>query len=114
MIQVIHAAFRRVAERDGRTCGEVEVNTDQAEAPKVLAYFAAAKNNDYDLVAVVKNDADYEIDWYDNSMHQAFTDETAIFKADGAEESGEERSSFKEQVLSHGNIREELRRELIG
>ncbi|CAM4360786.1 hypothetical protein [Paenibacillus tarimensis] len=114
MIQVIHAAFRRVADREGRTCGEVEVNTNQAEAPKVLVYFAPAKDNDFEVVAIVKNDADYEIDWYDNSMHQAFTDETALFEAGGMKKSGEEQASFKDQVLSHGNIREVLRRELIG
>lgn len=108
---VTEAHVRRVIDRDGIHCCEVEVRTDLNEAPELLAYFGCSHDNDYDMVAIVKNDATSETDWYDNSMHSAYTDismelfETRTMKTDWGE-----RENFKQQVLSYPGIRAELKR----
>ncbi|BBH19179.1 hypothetical protein Back11_05240 [Paenibacillus baekrokdamisoli] len=110
-MKVIEAYVRRAVDRDGIHCCEVEVHTDQQESPELLAFFGTSLDNDYDLVAIVRNDASTEVDWYDNSMHSAFSDismelfETSTMKTDWGE-----REFFKEQVLSYSGIREELNR----
>ena len=111
MIEVQHAALRRTLTKNGRLCGEVEVLTNDAELPKALAYFAAAGEADYDIVAIVANDADTEIDWYDNPLHQAFANRADWLPEEQAP-GWSERESFKEQVLAFGSVREDLAREL--
>jgi hypothetical protein len=114
MVEVQHAALRRTTTKDGRFCGEVEVLTNDADTPKVLAYLAAAEDGDYEMVAIVANDADTEIDWYDNPLHQAFTDRAEWFESAEMESGlgGGGREAFKEQVLSFGSVRDDLAREL--
>ncbi|WP_219838009.1 hypothetical protein [Paenibacillus sp. R14(2021)] len=108
---VIQAHVRRATDRDGIHCAEVEVQTNDTQTPELLAYFGQSLDNDYDMIAVVNNDASSEIDWYDNNMHQAFTDisddlfDTPTMKTDWGE-----RESFKEQVLSYPGIRADIRR----
>jgi len=114
MIEVQHAMFRRTAMKDGRYCGEVEALTNDAGTPKVLVYFAVSEETDYDMVAVVANDADTDIDWYDNPLHQAFANRTdSLFRSEDKAAGWGERESFKEQVLSFGSVREDLARELV-
>ncbi|WP_308634798.1 hypothetical protein [Paenibacillus silvisoli] len=110
-MNVTDARVRRATDREGIHCCEVEVHTDDAGSPELLAYFGASRDNDYDMIAVVKNDARSEIDWYDNNMHTAFADvsdelfDTPTMKTDWGE-----RESFKEQVLSFPGIRAEIGR----
>ncbi len=113
MVEVQEAALRRMTMKEGRMCGEVEVLTNDANAPKVLAYFAGAGDGDYELLAIVGNDADMEIDWYDNPLHQAFTDKSQWLGSAAMEAGGGERQAFKEQVLSFGSVRDDLERELM-
>ncbi|AZN42324.1 hypothetical protein [Paenibacillus albus] len=108
---VTDAHVRRAVDRDGlRTC-EVEVHTNDGSTPELLVYFGASRDNDYDMVAVVQNDAKAEIDWYDNSMHSAFTDvsdelfDTPTMKTDWGQ-----RETFKEQVLSFPGVRADIGR----
>ncbi|MEK3882648.1 hypothetical protein [Paenibacillus sp. PL2-23] len=67
----LEARVRGVVSRDGMPCAEVEVRTDDHNAPVVLAYYS---NGGAALVLheVLRNDADREADWFDNNMHQAF------------------------------------------
>ncbi|HUC92670.1 MAG TPA: hypothetical protein VMS09_11650 [Paenibacillus sp.] len=113
MIEVQHASFRRTAHRNGRFCGEVQVTTNDARTPVVLVYFTASQDNDYDMVDILANDADTEIDWYDNNLHQAFANRNEWFETDEMKTDWGERESFKEQVLAYGSVREDLARELV-
>ncbi|MFC5652705.1 hypothetical protein ACFPYJ_27020 [Paenibacillus solisilvae] len=108
---VTGAHVRRAIDRDGIRCCEVEVRTDQLEAPELLAFFGTSQDNDYDLVAIVKNDASSEIDWYDNSMHSAYSDiSMELFETTTMKTNWGERELFKEQVLSYPGVRAELHR----
>ncbi|MFC4776417.1 hypothetical protein ACFO9Q_06475 [Paenibacillus sp. GCM10023252] len=112
-MHVIDAHVRRAVDRDGLRCVEVEVQTDSPEAESVLAYFSSSLDNDYDLQAVVRNDANTAIDWYDNNMHQAFENITnELFENENVKTDWGARESFKEQVLAHGDVRDGLARQL--
>lgn len=110
-MQVIEAHVRRAIERDGIRCAEVEVETDDTSAPAVLAYFSLSKDNDFDMQAIVENDANKETDWFDNNLHQAFKDMTiSAFQNVNMKTDWGAREVFKEQVLSSGRVRAELTR----
>jgi len=103
-MKVLQASLRRVVEREGKASAEVEVQTNQETKPVLLAYFSQADADDYDMNAVISNHAETEIDWYDNNLHAAFTDESESFSQNGFGEW----EAFKEQILSWGDIRKEL------
>ncbi|MBM7563814.1 hypothetical protein [Paenibacillus sacheonensis] len=108
---VTEAHVRRAADRDGLHCAEVEVHTSEAQNQDLLAYFGQSADNDFDMIAVVNNDARSDIDWYDNNMHQAFTDITDdLFDTPTMKTDWGERESFKEQVLSYPGVRADIRR----
>ncbi|WP_020615907.1 hypothetical protein [Paenibacillus daejeonensis] len=109
-MNVLRASLRRIVNRGGVICGEVEVKTDDPECPVMLAYMAPAYSDEYEMIAVLGNDADMEIDWYDNNLHDAFTDQTTELLQDAGGSEGME--SFKAQILASGVVREDLAREL--
>ncbi|XEC93225.1 hypothetical protein AB6A23_17830 [Paenibacillus tarimensis] len=108
-MNVIQAHVRGAVERDGVQCAEVEVRTDDPKRPELLVYFSASKDNDYDMHSIVNHEANTEIDWFDNNLHEAFREvsgnmfETYQMKTDWGQ-----REFFKESVLSFGNVREEI------
>jgi len=110
-MNVTEAKVRGKAERNEGRCCEVEVHTDRPETPELIAYFGPSSDNDFDMVAVVRSDADEAADWFDNSMHNAYEDiaielfETSTMKTDWGR-----RETFKEQILSYPGIRTELGR----
>lgn len=108
-MDIINAKVRGMAHVDGRPCAEVEVETNRGDARNVLVYFAQAPDGGIEMVRVVENDARYEIDWYDNPLHQAAVDRTDAF-ASAAYAGGS--GSFAEQVLHFGSVREEMFRML--
>lgn len=113
-MNVLEAHVRRSVARDGVPCGEVEVHTDDPECKQVLAYFAKSGDNEYDVVYMLKNDADFLTDWYDNSMHTAFEEISAeSFQNMNMKTGWDARESFKNQVLGSGRVREDLHR-LLG
>ena len=109
-MNVLRASLRRIVNRGGVICGEVEVKTDDPESPVMLAYMAPAYSDEYEMIAVLGNDADMEIDWYDNNLHDAFIDQTMELLQDTGGSEGME--AFKAQILASGVVREDLAREL--
>ncbi|MFS0727334.1 hypothetical protein [Paenibacillus sp. 1P07SE] len=109
-MNVQRASVRRIVNRGGVLCGEVEVKTDDPECPVLLAYMAPAYGDEYELVAMLGNDANTAIDWYDNNMHEAFTNEMDQFAQSA--EGQENLATLKEQILASGVVREDLAREL--
>ncbi|TFE30665.1 hypothetical protein [Cohnella luojiensis] len=112
MTKVREAHFRRVLDRGGQPFAEVEVLTDHPRNPQMLAYFRTSQNGDYSLVKLISNDADYEIDWYENNLHSAFDDVmgTMLFTPDHIGES--DRKEFVAQILAYPGIAEVLDRNL--
>lgn len=101
------AHVRGMVEREGIACAEVEVRTDDAASPVVLAYFASV-GSEPALKEVLQNDADTEVDWFDNNLHQAFQEVTDT----GSDSPGSSRSElqrFGDQVLSMDGVRERIR-----
>ncbi|GMX64170.1 hypothetical protein Elgi_34430 [Paenibacillus elgii] len=112
MNPIEYAACRRVLERGDQLCADVEVRIKGRENYLVVL-FAESQANDYDMVMVLEKDADRDIDWYDNDLHAAYVDVTEKLFADGAGETHwNPREAFKEQVLSFGDVREQIRQQL--
>lgn len=110
--QVKQAEFKRVLERNGRLCADVEVELE-GDGGKLVVLFEESEDNDLDMVMVLRKDAETAIDWYDNDLHAAYEDITVELFADreGQTHWGP-RESFKEQILSFGSVREHIHRSL--
>lgn len=112
MNNVTNAECKRVLERGDRLCADVEV-TVEGEPSKYVALFTDSKDNDLDMVMVLKKDADSDIDWYDNDLHAAYIDVSeSLFQDQHGETHWGDRESFKEQVLSFGTVRSDVRSKL--
>jgi len=106
-MDIADARVRRTVNLDGRPCAEVEVATGDDRAATLLVYFAQAADGGLEMVRVIENDADREIDWYDNPLHQAAIDRTDAYRSAAAAGGS---GSFGERVLNFGSVREEVMR----
>ncbi len=112
MINVRDARFRRVLDREGQAFAEVEVFTDHQRDPQMLAYFRIGPKGSYSLVRLMSNDADSEIDWFDNNMHSAFEDVTVPMFTSPDHLANNDRDEFASQILACHGITEALERNL--
>jgi hypothetical protein len=108
MLTIRRASFRRVLERGSQRYAEIEVETDAARAPRLLAYFRREGNGRYQLVRVIANDADAETDWFDNSLHAAYEDVTAQMFAGPSHGGAEDRVQFGRRLLEYGDLQRQL------
>lgn len=124
MYYIKDAKFRRLTEYNGVPCAEVEVSPGAADEPDLLVYIARSDGihgqtgqdesvSQYEIVHMIRSDADLEIDWYDNSMHDAF----AVVPEDkfgdkGWPDQAEQREQFKRNLLSHADIASKLEQQL--
>ncbi|WP_281885922.1 hypothetical protein [Paenibacillus sp. YYML68] len=112
MNNVVQAECKRVLERNDTLCADVEVIIEGKEH-HLIALFAESKDNDYDMIMVLRKDASREIDWYDNDLHAAYEDVTEeLFQDQHGETHWGEREKFKEQVLSFGSVRADIKSKL--
>jgi hypothetical protein len=109
-LQIMEAYVRNVVDRNGTSCGVVEIVTDDRIAPELLAYFSLAADNSIKLESVIRNDANTESDWFDNNMHQALEEITdSMFQQDDDWTAVKgDREAFIDQVLSSGQVRDQL------
>lgn len=112
MMKVREAQFRRVVARDGQSLAEVEVFTDHARDPQMLAFFRMDEKGSYPLVRLIANHADYEVDWFDNSLHSAFEDITKPTFSSPDHLSTIDRDEFSAQILAYPGVVEALDRNL--
>ncbi|WP_274649887.1 hypothetical protein [Paenibacillus humicola] len=113
-MNVTEASVLRKTEREGKPCCEVKVRTDRPDSPELLVYFGPSRDNDFDLLAIVRKDAETVIDWFDNGLHNAYADVTIeLFETSTMKTDWGRRETFKEQVLSQPGIRAGLGR-LLG
>lgn len=101
------AHVRGMVNRAGAACAEVEVRTDDAASPVVLAYFASV-GSEPALKEVLRNDADTELDWFDNNLHQAFQ-EISDHGTDSRAPGRSELQQFGDRVLAIDGVRERIR-----
>lgn len=116
MYSIKDAKIRRMTDINGTPCAEVEVHPNTGTNTVILAYLAlSAPLGGYDLMKVVRSNASLEHDWFDNSMHTAFEDATdAAFENSTVGTAEEEREQFKQQLLSHGVLKQQLNERFNG
>lgn len=112
MIGVRHAAFRRVLERGDQRYAEVEVHTDLPRSPGLLAYFRKEGGGQFQLIRVIANDADHELDGFDNHLHSASQDVASQLFAGPSHGGADDRHAFGRRVLAYDGLAEELARHL--
>lgn len=106
-MDVVSASFRGMKERDNQMIAEVEVHLANPGDPELLVQFRKGSKG-YQLVRVLKNDANAAADWFDNDMHAAFQDVTARLFDGPSHGGGDDRGLFAEQVLAAGDVRSQL------
>lgn len=110
-LQVKSARVRGAVDREGTRCALVEVDTEAYGAGGLLAYFGPSSEGEYDLAAIVHNDASRDIDWFDNSSHLAYEDVSiGLFETESMKTDWGQREAFKEQVLAAEGVREQIAR----
>jgi hypothetical protein len=103
-----HAQYQRVDKRGDSLWAEVEVQLND-EGGSLVVWFTDSKDQDYDIVMILQKDAELDVDWYDNNLHQAYVDVTeSLFADDSGETLWKLRETFKEDVLNYGDVREQL------
>lgn len=115
MYYIKEAKFRRMAEHNGQECAEIQVWPGAVGDPELFVYVARSQDGseNYEIIRMIRSDADLEIDWYDNSLHQAYAEVAEEnFGDTGWPEPAEQRANFKEQLLAYGNISEKLKERL--
>jgi hypothetical protein len=110
MYTIHDAKIRRFTEIDGVLCAEIEVNSANVNDTGLLVYLAPAEGEQgYRMLRMIRNDADMELDWYDNNLHSAFEEVTnVVFRAADGKDLHEKRGRFTRELLSHGKMDSEL------
>lgn len=99
-----------MTEVDGAPCAEVGVLPGGAEDSALLVYIVEDRREDgYEIVRILTNDAATDTDWYDNNMHDAFMDVTSsAFTGSVVMSPEEERSKFQRELLMFGDLKKQL------
>ncbi len=98
MHRVREAKWRRNFEQDGKTYSEIEVRMQGREEP-LLATLEHAQNGSQ-LKSLVRVEADPLLDWYNNDLHQAYTDISAqLFDGADLETNWMEKEAFVNELL---------------
>lgn len=106
MMEFRAAKFRRPVEIEGRLCAEVGLIPDDDKETPLLAYVAPVQNGGYEIVRLLRNDAHFEADWYDNNLHNAFEEVAAETFINNNEISRSDRESIVDAVLGSSEVRE--------
>jgi hypothetical protein len=102
------AEYKRVMKRGDTLCADVEVQLEDKEH-SLIVLFAESQDQDYDMVTILRKEADLDVDWYDNDLHSAYVDVTvSLFTNEAGETLWKIRETFKEDVLNYGDVREQL------
>lgn len=114
MYAIKDAKIRRITEVNGAPCAEIEVYPAAEGESALLAYLTPSSPlGGYELVKIVRSNASMEVDWFDNSMHDAFVDATdEAFESTVQSTAEEDRDAFKQQLLSTGQLYEQLNQRL--
>lgn len=104
------AKFFRLGYSGNETFAEVQLAVDGFARPLIAAFKEEADGN-LTLVNVSEKREDYDLDWFENNLHDAYP--SVMERLFGAGSDGSStRSSFAEQVLKFGGLREELQDQL--
>lgn len=81
MKKIRHAKFLKSVEAEGTKTAEVEFAWEGdfgagMEGDRYVAVLKKEGDAPFKVERVMKNDVDYELDWFDNANHQAYQDVT--------------------------------------
>lgn len=110
MYYIKDAKIRRMTEYDGAPCAEVGVLPGAVSDPALLVYIVEDQREDgYEIVRILTNDADTATDWFDNNMHEAFMDVTvSAFTGSIIMSPEDERIKFQQELLMFGELKKQL------
>lgn len=109
MYYIKDAKLRRMTEYDGERCAEIGVLPGAVDDPGLLVYFTQRSPGEYEMVRIIRNDADALLDWYDNNMHDAFVDVTdEAFEASSLLSADQVRDKFKMDLLAFGSVETDM------
>ncbi|MNC68229.1 hypothetical protein D3C75_1188010 [compost metagenome] len=99
-----------MTEYDGAPCAEVGVLPGAVGDSALLVYIVEDQREEgYEIVRILTNDADTETDWFDNNMHDAFQDVTvSAFTGSIVMSPEDERSKFQRELLIFGQLKKQL------
>ncbi len=99
-MNITRAAFVKVIPNSAGLEAEVDFEA-QTEAGTTRFYSAVLRktpSGDYEMSQMFEKDADYEVDWYDNSFHQAYSNVTDAWQH-------VDHALLVDQLLKHSNVR---------
>jgi hypothetical protein len=103
-VNVTEVSCPRMMEQNGRPAARVELMLANPPGQKLTAVIARSEEGEYMLTSVQNNDADLIIDWFDNSMHNAYTDITDQYTEEG-------KRDLLRQILAAEGMEAELSRQ---
>lgn len=100
------AEYRRMDEYQDRPCAVIQVYPGAVGDPDLFVYVArTVDGNGYEIIRMIRSDADLEIDWYDNNLHQAFAEVAEDQFGDrGWPDPGIQRKEFLQNLLANEQI----------
>ncbi|MFD2670527.1 hypothetical protein [Marinicrinis sediminis] len=134
-MNVKKAVFQGMVEDQGESYALISVEVEQGEHPLYQLYVDRALNGQYRIHRLFRNDANPELDWYNNDMHHAYEDVTSQVTQSSQQAAGgahqglgmgvedlgvnqgmqrdevpasHKEQQWLEQVLAYGDIREQL------
>lgn len=105
--RVTAARWLTVSEEGSHRLAEVEVELEGNQQPLVATLIKEGQNR-YELQSLVQEDADIDIDWYDNNLHQAYVDVKPLWF-----EKEEEIQQFVSHLLAFEHVRDSLDLEML-
>lgn len=111
MYYIKDAEYRRTDEHQGRPCAVIQVRPGAVGDPDLFVYVARSGNGEgYEIIRMIRSDADLEIDWYDNSLHQAYAEVAEENFGDrGWPNPAAQRKEFLQNLLAHEGIAAKLK-----
>lgn len=111
MYYIKDAEFRRMDEHRGRPCAVVQVRPGAVGDPDLFVYIArSGQAEGWEIVRMIRSDAQPEIDWYDNNMHQAYAEVAEEQFGDaGWPKPAKQRRLFLENLLANEAIAAKLK-----
>jgi len=105
-MNIRHASFTRLGYSGEEKFAEAEVMMEGADTPLIVT-FQSGPDGTLELVNVSEKREDFELDWYDNSLHSAYV--SVAEQLFGVGRSAEaKREKFAEEVLAFEDLREAI------
>ena len=116
MKRIKHAQFLRSIETDKMTTAEVEFAWEgdfgaDVQDERYIAVLKKENEGEFGVERIVKKNAEFDLDWYDNPMHEAFEDVTErVFSKSGDDMSSDmpDREGFVREVMGFEGVCEDM------